>query len=425
MTTTVWLYDPNTATYFDISGDVYSVDITRGRSRELDEINAGICRVRVHNQSGDFNPYFLDALSSLLLESGDFLLLEDGSHLLLEAASGATGSYGVMNVGRKLIVADSAFMADAVFTGFVEDFEFEWRPGRFADVTLVAADGLARLARQSFPEWTTTGDQTTGARLVSLLGHDGADINWATGGTAFIGGGVSTLQSNTITNGSNVLGECQKVSRAEQGRFFVDPGNILTFQDRSDVGAGTAACDFNDSSAYANGQTSGKIPFSAVEVTFGSELLYNRVQINVIDGTVQTANNTTSQSNYGLRTLTYSDMLMNSDAQAADLASYLLNRYYSPEAVVSSIRVAMEKLSSTNRATVRAIDIGDTVTLNWTPTSSLGAVSQTLVVEGVGYQKDVDGATWMSFQLSAAPDNYFFILDDATNGKLDTSQVGF
>ena len=84
MATTVFLYDPNTGIDHDITGEVYTVQIDRGRSRELDEINPGTARVRARNYLGNFNPYFLSENDYLLLESGDFLLKEDGGRLILE-----------------------------------------------------------------------------------------------------------------------------------------------------------------------------------------------------------------------------------------------------------------------------------------------------------------------------------------------------
>jgi hypothetical protein len=416
MTTTVFLYDPNTAIDHDITDEVYSVSIDRGRSRELDEINAGTCRVRCRNYLGNFNPYFLTDNDYLLMESGDFVLLEDSGRIILEAI-GAGGDYGIMSLGRKLTVYDGATV---VFTGFLEDIDLDWTAHKEKDCTLHAADGLARLARQRFLEWTTTAGDTTGDRMSAIVARPEVDDLWA---TLLFDTGLSTLQSDLVTYGSNVLNYMQLVSRAEQGRLYVSAFGTLVFQDRSSIAAGTPVVDFDDA---ATGQVADEIPFSVVEVTFGSELLYTKVSVDNIGGIAQTADDATAQANYGIRHLTYSQMLLDSDGQANDLATYLLGRYSSPEAVVSSIRVPLEKLSSTNRTTVTGLEISDTVTLNWTPTPSLGAVSQTLVIEGVGYEKDIDGATWMTFQLSAAPDNAVFILAaDANASILDTDAVGF
>lgn len=178
------------------------------------------------------------------------------------------------------------------------------------------------------------------------------------------------------------------------------------------MAAGSAVVNFSDT---ATGQVAGQIPFSVVAVTFGAELLYNSVSVTIAGGTPQTALDTTYIANYGVRQLTLSGLLLEDDAQAADLATYLVDKYKLPVAVVTQIRVPLDKLSSGNRTTVAGMDIGNTVTFNWTPTASLGAVSETLAVEGVGYEKDIDGAAWMTFQLAPAPDNDFFILDNDTD----------
>jgi hypothetical protein len=421
MVTTVFLYDATTNTDHDITHEVYSVDVSRGRNRELDEINAGTARIRVRNFLGNFNPYFLSDDDYLLMESGDFVLKEDAGRIVLESLGGG-GDYGVMSPGRRVTVFDGA---TCVFTGFVEDFDFEWSEANTVrDGVLICADGLAKFARQRFLEWTTTANQTTGARLAAVMTRPEVDDLWA---TLLFDTGVSQLQSDLVTHGSNVLNYCQLVNKAEQGRFYVSGFGTLVFQDRASVALGTPVVDFQDD---ATGQDADVIPFSTVEVTFGSELLYTKVSVDIIGGEAQTADDVTAQANFGIRHLVLSQMLNNSNGEAADMAEYLLDRFKEPEAVVSGIRVPLERLSSANRTTVAGIEISDAVSVNWTPTPGLGAVSQTLVVEGVGYEKAIDGATWMTFQLSAAPTNDFFILDNDDldfpgASILDTDAVGF
>jgi hypothetical protein len=255
--------------------------------------------------------------------------------------------------------------------------------------------------------------------MSAIMTRPEVDDLWA---TLLFDTGVSELRSDVVAHGTNVLNYCQQVNRAEQGRLYVSGFGTLVFQDRASVAAGTPVVDFKDT---ATGQIADEIPFSAVEVTFGSELLYTKVSVDIGD-TVQTADDTIAQANYGIRHLVLSNMLNSTNMEAGDMADYLLGRYASPEAVVSGIRVPLEKLSSANRTTVAGLQISDTVDLNWTPTPGLGAVSQTLVIEGRGYEKSIDGATWMTFQLSAAPTNDFFILAaHADASLLDTDAVGF
>lgn len=415
-TTTVFLYDPHTGINHDITAEVQSVEFSSGRNRELDEIAAGTCRVRFRNFSGNFNPYFLTESSFLLLESGDYLLLEQGGRLILEAL-GTGGDYGIMTLGRKLTVLDGSI---TVFTGFVEDFEYEWAHGNIAGGTIVCADGLARLARQKFLEWVTTPGETTGERVNSVITRPEVDDLWAT--ALLFDTGLSTLAEDFVAFGTNVLDYLRKVTSAEQGRLYVSGFGVLVFQDRASVGTGTPVLDFIST---ADGQDAGEIPFSAIGVTFGSELLYNRVSVQNIDSDAQSVDDPIGRSNQGERHLPLSDMLLEDDIQAADLAQYLLNRYSSPEAVVSSIRVPLHRLSSANREAVANLQISETVSLDWTPTVGFGPVNETLVVEGRGYFSDMKSIAWMTFQLSAAPDNAFFILDSATDGVLDVSQVGF
>lgn len=372
--THVYISDP-VAGVTEVTGDVYAVEVQRGRDRELDEINAGTARIRVRNHTGNFGPF----------------------------VSGG-GDYGEVTLGMSIIITQGesttlnipGTVGVCVFFGYLEDVDYDFAPVRFAEATLVCADAMGRMGRQSFLEWTTTDAQLTGARLTDIFAR--SDVSAA--GPQDFDAGTMTLQTDDVSHGTNVLSYCQFINRNEQGRFFVGREGMWTFQDNAFVAQpGLAVVDFDST---ATGQVDDEIPFSMVEVMYGSELLYTKVSVDNVGGTVQTADDATAQSAYGIRHLTFTNMLLNSDAQALAMAEYLLARYKDPEAVISAITVPLEKLSTANKDTVSALEIGDTVTLHWTPYNQ-DAVARTLVIEGISYSKSIFAPTEMRFQLSASP----------------------
>jgi hypothetical protein len=68
----------------------------------------------------------------------------------------------------------------------------------------------------------------------------------------------------------------------------------LTFTDRLDASFATIAADFSDAGV--------DIPYNALEVIYGQEFLYNRIQATVQGGTVQVANDAASQAEFGITT---------------------------------------------------------------------------------------------------------------------------
>ena len=393
----------------EISAEAYAVTASRGRSLETESFDAGGCTVTVRNYEANFNPYFLTDTSSLLLESGDFLLLENGDKLLLEFGNGAgAGTYGEILTGRTLTVKDGT---TTVFTGFVEDYDFTWTPKGFAEATLTCRDALATLGATSLLEWTTTEGQLTGARVSAVLDRD--EVAFLSGASyRDIATGTQPLQADLVTYGSNALNYLQKVNETESGRLFVDRTGKLVFQDRYESFGVSSSADFDDAGS--------NLPFHGIDVRYGTELLHFKVSVDREGGVAQTATNVGQLAAYpklGARPLPLGGMLYQSDDHSLGLANFLLGRYSQIAAVVSGLTINLHALGASNRNTVAALDIGDVVTLTWTPPGTSGSVFQTLVIESVSYSTNFDGDTSVSFQLSDASDPGYFVLDtDALDG---------
>jgi hypothetical protein len=165
------------------------------------------------------------------------------------------------------------------------------------------------------------------------------------------------------------------------------------------------------------------LPFSGVTVAFGSELLYFKVSVQRFGGVTQTVTDAgaiAAYPNLGVRHLTISNLLFDSDAYSLSLATYLVTRYSTPQGIVSGLQIPLHALGTTDRATVAALDIGDVITLSWTPVHTGGAITQVLVIEGVRYSADVSGDTRVWLQLSDARNPAFLVYD---TGAYDTGAV--
>ncbi len=403
MAVSISLFDG--ATEHDITGDGFDIQIDRGRRLELSDYGSGGGVVKVENRDRDFDPFFLIQSSNLLQGNGDFLLQGNGDKLLLTLSTNSTGSYGPMDPGRKIVIKDGA---TTVFTGFVEDYDPVWLPDKTAICSLMVQDGMAALAQASFLEWTTTA-QLSGARVSAIL--DRSEVGYPTGGGArSIATGRVPLQSNTIAYDTNVLTELQRVARSEHGRLYVNRTGVLTFDDRYASLGDTATATFDD--------TGSNLPFHGISVRAGTEQLHFQVTVKNEGGNAKTASNAAqiaANPNLGVRPLAIDSLLADGDAWSEGLADWLLDRFDSTAAIVSGLRVKLHDLSTADRATVSALDIGDVVGLNWTPTGAGSSVSQTLVIEGVTYRSSAraDAVDWaeMDFFTSPAVDQDLFTLD--------------
>lgn len=407
----------------DIAGDALTVSVQRGRSLETGDFDAGTATITVDNYAADFNPYFLVDTSAILLESGDILLAESGDDLLLEYGNGTGGGqYGEIIQGRKVTVIDNG---TTVYVGFVEDYDYEWGQNR-ARATLTCVDSLATLAATALSEWLPAEGQVTGARITSAL--DRSEVQFPTGASArdiatgtqpLAGGWYATsaageqeARGSVVSANTNALSYIQKVAETENGRLFVGRTGKLVFQDRYDSFGATPSLTFDD--------TGSGIEFAALAVRFGTELLHFKVSVEREGGTEQTATNQAridANPTLGARHLSKRGLLFQSDDHALGLANLLLRRFDSPVAVISGLTIELHQLSAAEREDVCELDIGDVVSVSWTPPGTDGPVPQTLAVEGISYDawNDIEGT--VTLQLSEASDPGYFVLDtDSLDG---------
>ena len=360
----------------DISGDVTSVSVNRGRSRWLDEIRVGTASFTVRNLDRDYDPLGAGAYSANIVP---------GKRVTIE-------------VGET-----------AVFDGLIDDWDLNYTVNGDATATAVASDPLAEIGRQFITSHTTT-SQLSGARIDAIL--DRAEIDFPAA-ERDIDAGLETLQADTVASGTNALDYLKLVAETESGRLFAARDGVLTFRERSTVVPSTGVPLFSD-----NGSG---IPYDNIEVQVGSELLYNRATVTRAGGTAQTADNTDSQTVYGIRTIERSGLLFDSDAAADNLSEFLVNKYGEATPRFASLRVNVAALTIAEAIDVMTVELGDVVQVQFAPPGGGTAVDQYGIVEGIRHDAGVDRHR-VTFSLSSLQDSPF-VLDDAVFGVLDGETV--
>lgn len=365
----------------DISDRAHHISIRRGRSRELDEITTGTCAIDLRNHDRAFDP-----------------------------VNAAGPYYGNLRPGKQMNVS---VYGVTIFDGVVDDWEQGFTADRRSDASMVAIDSLGRLARREFDEWTTTGGQTPGLRVMSVLNR--SEVAW--GANRDIDLGISTLQADLVTHGSNVLNYLQLVAKSDLGRLFDSRSGVLTFRDRHSVISATIAASFaDDGTGYE---------FSAAQPRSTSELFFNRVSVDREGGVAQTSTDPAAAAIDDVRSLTIGGLLLDSDAQSSDMADYLLGVYKDPDNRIAQLEIVVSRLTSPDQAIVARIDIGDVVNVVWTPADVGAPIDVDLVVEGVEHELGVGQAHVMRLALSNTVQRSTFILDDATLGVLNSGVLAF
>ena len=161
------------------------------------------------------------------------------------------------------------------------------------------------------------------------------------------------------------------------------------------------------------------VPFTSIELLYGSETNNNRVQIINAAGTA-IVENATSIALYGTRTYTQGDNLASTATQGTAVAYYYLDAMSLPDLRVQSITTALENLSPAQQAQVLAGEIWTAANILYTP-SGIGS-SFTTTERIIGIQHSISPATHnVTFNLGSYGSR--FILDSAILGVLDSSRL--
>ena len=378
----------------DVSPYAQDLSISRGRSDQLQNFNAGTCSVRLLNRDRRFDP---------INESSPYY-------------NPVTNESGVAPRRKVTVFSDGV----ALFTGRITDIDVSYEPNNpnanseNSYVTITAADDFVLLANAFTDSVITPAEELSGARVSTIL--DLPAVNYPATrdidtGSATLGGGATfDIDANT-----NILTYLQQVATSEQGYFFVAANGDLTFTDRIAASFAAVSAVFSDAGT--------DIPYTSLSVMYGQEFLYNKVVCQVEGGTDQAANDVASQTEYGISTLNLSGLLLVDDAAALTLATDLLDRYKLPEYRFDKLQTIYNPLGSGDRATLTGVDVADVVSITRTfLTGTPLSVTKEYSIENIRHVITPSTHT-VEFGLAVADLVYEFILDDATFGVLDTDNA--
>lgn len=361
----------------DVTSYVRSIGVKRGRSRQLEKFTAGTSQVVLDNRARVFDPQ-----------------------------NTASPYYGNIGPRKQMRISRDGVN---IYTGNIEDWDFQYDIGNDSIAIPKAVDGFANIAKSVLTSGTQTSELSS-VRVGKVL----TDAGWPVTDRA-ISTGAATLNADFIPPDTEALGYLQKIELTEAGAFFVNPSGAMTFKSHTDL------------ETYANLATFGPgyIPFTDVQVQFGTEELWNTINVTYYGGTVvagtATAIGTASVATYGEMAVTY-DTLLNDAASAASLASWLVGKYQDPLWRVNQLTVALEGLTAAQLATVLALDLGTVVKVVWQPNNTGSTITQYVTIDGIDH-KAVPAFHEITFTLSET--QAAFLLDDAVFGRLDFNNLGY
>jgi hypothetical protein len=296
-----------------------------------------------------------------------------------------------------------------VFAGYIDDWDLSYEIGGNNTATIKASDGFSLLANQTI-ENQTMPVELTGGRISRLINSE--QIAWPINarnievGVKFVG--------EDVADNANALSYLQEVELSELGQLFVAKDGDLTFLDatRNNPNPDDSVATFADDGSG--------IPFTALQVVYGSEQLANVLEVDWPGGS-EIGTNQESIDAYGVTSLSADTLNQNAD-DAAYLANYYTTRFGQPQYRIDSILVNVFSLSSANQTAVQGLELGDVVTVKFTPKvgpqivqyAKVVRINSTIVDGAKRYEVEFGLETFQSFPM---------ILNDAEYGKLDDDYV--
>ncbi|KUL42195.1 hypothetical protein ADL12_10090 [Streptomyces regalis] len=233
------------------------------------------------------------------------------------------------------------------------------------------------------------------------------------GGDLALDSGQSTLLSPSWESGATALEEIQKAAEDASGYAFMDGDGRLTFHNRSRRQSGPLRYTLSDSSG---------LPFEdGLTFEMDDDRVINEVAYQRTGGISATVRDSDSVGLYGRKTRSI-ELRLTSDARVTDAAYSLLYAYSAPIVRCDQVTLNVSAVPALSPIAL-GIEIGDRIKLVELPKAAPASTYE-FYVEAIDTDVQADGATpnWTTvLSLSPATVTDVFVLEDATNGFLDSS----
>ena len=366
--------------YADLTSLVESVNITRGRNRQLDQFNAGTATVSFNNASRILDPLNTASIYyPFVLPRCPIIILANGI---------------------------------PIYTGLITDWNLEYDIANQDMMYAACSDQFTVLANQALNALTPS-QELSSARINTVLNLP--EILYQ--GPREVTTGSSTLGAFAIEQDANCLNYLQQITTSEQGYLYIASDGTLTFKGRTSVLNPVADAMFTYDGTG--------IPYQTLLNEYGDELLYNYIVTESPAGPAETTSDTTSINLYQTQQYSVLDLLNSAVSEVASLGDYLLGKYRNPVLRFNGLSTQLAALTETQQNVCFNLDLTDicTVTKNFV-TGTPSDLSQTLIVSGVSHNI-VPGSHVISYTFESTDGNQYLTLDDIIFGTLDNNLLAF
>jgi hypothetical protein len=362
-------------TAYTMASEGYS--IKRKRSRQLDRVETGTLQFTLLNTDGSLNPQGSWFGTALL-----------GTPVRVSALYNAVRYY--------------------LYYGYIDDWHVN--PDQSRSIVQVSCSDAFELLN-NWPLTATYASHLSSARVSAVLNS----VGWPAG-LRSIETGQTTVQASTLTDDS-VLEHLRDVVDSELGVLYQAGDGTMVFQNRYH----RSVSPYNAIQATFGGVSG--LPYTALDIPYDKQNLWNYIQCQRIGGAIQTATDATSELNYGRKGLSpRTNLLMTTDAEAASQASWILFRWKDPAMEIDSI-VIQGKNNAALWVQMLARQPGDHIRIIRLMTGAAD-IDMEVIIESVSYTiKDKGNDFTLTWRCSPALFWAYWVLGVSTLGE--TTVLGY
>jgi hypothetical protein len=366
--------------FADLTSIVESVNINRGRNRQLDQFNSGTATVSFDNATR-----VLDPLNT------------------------ASPYYPFVLPRSPIIIIANGI---PIYSGLIVDWNLDYDISNQDIMYARCADNFTVLANQDLNAFTPSAE-LSGARVSTVLNRP--EINYE--GPRQIGAGSSNLGAYSIEAETNVLNYLQLVTTSEQGYLYISANGTLTFKGRTEV------LSILPNAVFTTNGTG--LQYQTLINEFGDELLYNYIVTESPAGGPFDAFDTESQALYQSQQYALTNLLNSSATEVEQLGDYLLGKYKNPVLRFTGLSNQLAGLSSSEQNNFLTLDLTDIASITKTfVTGAPLSVTQTVIVSGISHNITPESHV-IAYTFESTDGNAYLTLDDPVFGTLDNNLLAF
>jgi len=364
----------------DISSQVAKISIRRGYNLLQDQFQAGTASVRVFDPTGIWNPQ--NPLSPY---------------------------FGKLIPLRKMRIAgNDSFLFSGYTIGYNYTYPKDMEIG-FVDIELVDAFRLFAQANITTVAGTSAG-QTTSARVTNLLD----EVGWPTSMRDIDTGSATVLADPGSSR--TALQAIKNIEFSEQGAFYIAPSGNAEFLSRATIQSKSG----QDPTNFANDGTG--IGYKNVVFAFDDKLIINQASFTRTGGTAQTAENLDSIAKYFPHSITYTDLMLQTDAQVLDVAKIYVATRAETTIRIDAITLDLNATDAAGDTAALTLDFFDTIAIKNVAQDGT-IIEKTLQCMGV--QHEITPSSWNTTFTTSEPIVEGFLLNSTLYGILGTSVLSY